>query len=261
MIGPVLFCGDPHGKVRLINRAGTELSASAVVLLGDMEAQRPLDQELQPLLAAGIPVLLIAGNHDTDHEASFVNLWDSKLASCNIHGRVVVLPDGRRIAGLSGVFRESVWNPQLPTPPRFRNRQEHAKATPRQDRWRDSVHLRHWTSIYPDEFDSLADLRADILVTHEAPGYHSHGWPVLDDLARSVGASVSLHGHLHDRMDSSDRWVQQGFKSYGVGLRGITSIDMDGNATVIVPGELDEQRNYRQKYIDVFKNVPPKEPT
>ena len=261
MTGPVLFAGDPHGKFRHINRAGTELRASAVVLLGDMEAQRPLDQELQPLLEAGIPVLFIAGNHDTDHESSFVNLWDSKLAHCNINCKVAVLPDGRRIAGLSGVFRESVWNPKLPTPPNFRNRPEHAKATPRQDRWRDSVHLRHLTTIYPDDLDKVADLRADILVTHCAFGYHNHGWAILDDLARSIGASVALHGHEHDNLDSSDRWLQQGFKSHGVGLRGLTSIDMDGNASVIVPGELDEQRNYRQKYIDVFKNLPPEEST
>ena len=121
--------------------------------------------------------------------------------------------------------------------------------------------MRHWSSIYPDEFDKLADLRADILISHEATGYHSHGFNLIDDLARSVGASVTVHGHHHDRLDSSDRWAQQGFKSYGVGLRGVTSIDMDGNATVVVPGELDEQRNYRQQYMDVFKDVPPEEST
>ena len=261
MTGPLLFAGDPHSRLHHINRAGTELRASAVVLLGDMEAQRPLDQELQPLLDAAIPVFWIAGNHDSDKPQSLIHLLDSKLAANNIDGRVAVLPDGRRIAGLAGVFRASVWYPSLPTPPNFRNRKEHAKATPRQDRWRDGVHLRHWTSIYPDELDKLADLRADILVTHCGSGYHSHGFEVLDDLARSIGASVSLHGHEHDRLDSSDRWLQQGFKSYGVGLRGITSIDMDGNATVIVPGELDEQRDFRQKYIDVFKDLPPQGPT
>ena len=41
--------------------------------------------------------------------------------------------------------------------------------------------------------------------------------------------------------------------------RGITSIDMDGSATVVVPGEFDEQRDYRQKCVDVFKDVPPEE--
>lgn len=260
MTGSVLFCGDPHAKFHHVNRTAVAVRASAVVLLGDMEAQRPLDQELQPLLDAGISVYWIAGNHDSDKELSLVNLLGSKLSAGNIDGRVVTLPDGRTLAGLAGIFRGSVFDPTVPTPPHFRNREEHAKVTPRQDRWRGSVHLRHWTTIYPDDLDRVADLRADILVTHCAFGYHNHGWSVLDDLARSLGATVALHGHEHDALDSSDRWVQQGFKSHGVGLRGLTSVDMEGNATVIVPGELDEQRNYRQQYIDVFRDVPPEEP-
>lgn len=261
MTGPVLFAGDPHGKFHHINRAGIHSKASAVVLLGDMEAQRPLDQELQPLLDAGIPVYWIAGNHDTGKEPSFVHLVDSKLAANNIAGRVVALPDGRKLVGLPGIFRGSVFDPRLPTPPLFRNRKEHTMATPRQARWRDSVPLRHWSSIYPDEFDALADLRADILVSHEAPGYHSHGFALIDDLARSIGAVVAVHGHHHDSLDSSDRWVQQGFKTHGVGLRGVVSIDMEGNATVVLPGELDEQRNYRQQFMDVFKDMPSKDST
>jgi hypothetical protein len=98
-------------------------------------------------------------------------------------------------------------------------------------------------------------MRADILVTHEAPGYHANGFEILDTLAQSMGARVTVHGHQHDRLDSSDRWAQQGFKSFGVGLRGITSIDVEGNATIIMPGELDVQRGFRQKQIDGFKDV------
>lgn len=95
----------------------------------------------------------------------------------------------------------------------------------------------------------------DILITHEATGYHVNGFEILDDLARSMGARVTVHGQQHDRLDSSDRWVQQGFRSFGVGLRGITEIDAEGRAIVIAPGELDEQREYRQKQIDGFKDV------
>jgi uncharacterized protein YnzC (UPF0291/DUF896 family) len=75
---------------------------------------------------------------------------------------------------------------------------------------------------------------------------------VLDTLAQAMGAKVVVHGHHHDRLDSSYRWALQGFRSYGVGLRGVTAIDEEGNAKVIVPGELDEQRNFRQRYLDVF---------
>ena len=252
--GPVLYCGDPHGQFRHIIKAATELHASSVILLGDMEPLRPLHIELEPILDR---VWYVHGNHDTDSDQNWIHIWESELKDKNIDGRVVTLEDGTRIAGLAGVFRESVWYPSLPTPPKFRNQAEHAKSTPRQDRWRGGVHRKHWSSIYPNVLDHLADLRADVLVTHEAPGYHSNGFEILDDLAQSLGVTVAVHGHQHDRLDSTDRWAQQGFKSHGVGLRGITAIDAEGNATVIVPGELDVQRDYRQKFVDVFKDVKP----
>lgn len=66
-----------------------------------------------------------------------------------------------------------------------------------------------------------------------------------------------MHGHHDDRLDSSRRWAEQGFKCFGVGLRGITAINADGDATVIVPGELDAKRDFRQPYVDVFKDVGP----
>ena len=251
--GPVLFCGDPHSQLKHIVKAATELHASAVVLLGDMEPAQPLHLEL----AALDPTRLwfIPGNHDCDSDQNWHHIWGSQLADRNIHGRVIELPNGIRIAGLGGVFRESVWYPSLAGEAKFQNRESHTRSTPRQDRWQGSVVRKHWSSIYPDELNALADLRADILVTHEAGGYHHNGFQILDDLARSLGVKVTVHGHQHDRLDSSDRWPTQGFKSFGVGLRGITAIDADGNATVVVPGELDAQRDHRQKYIDVFKEV------
>lgn len=248
----VLYCGDPHGEFRHIIRAAGKLNASAVVLLGDLEPQRPLHEELEAIASK---LWFIHGNHDTDSDASWTHVWDSQLADRNIDGRVVVLPDGTRLAGLGGVFRESVWYPSLPAEPRFRSRKDHARATARQDRWRNGHHRKHWSSIYPEEFDRLADMRADVLITHEAPGYHHDGFQILDTLAQSLGARVSVHGHHHDALDSSQRWEQQGFKSFGVGLRAITCIDADGNARVIVRGELDQQRNHRQRYIDAWKDI------
>lgn len=89
-----------------------------------------------------------------------------------------------------------------------------------------------------------------MLVSHEAPGYHPNGFVLIDTLAKVMGAKVVVHGHQHDRLDSSARWAAQGFRSYGVGLRGVTAIGEDGNAKVIVPGELDEQRSFRQRHFD-----------
>ena len=230
-----LYCGDPHGQFHHILRAAAELNPSAVVLLGDLESPRPLHEELAAIASK---TWFIHGNHDTDSDQNWDHLWGSALVGRNIDGRVVELPDGTRVAGLGGVFR-GVWDPRLPTEPRFRNRSEHAQATPRQDRWRGGTSRKHFSTIYPDDLDRLANLRADVLITHEAPGYHRHGFAILDTLAQSMGVKVTVHGHHHDRLDSSQRWEQQGFRSFGVGLRGITAIDRDGNATVNVAGELD----------------------
>jgi predicted phosphodiesterase len=254
----ILYCGDPHGRFQHIIGASGHLKASAVILLGDMEPQRPLDRELAALVDRAIPIWYIHGNHDADTDELWTRVWGSKIADRNIHGRVVELPNGQRLAGLGGVFRESVWYPlssatreeQLP---RYRTRKEHARATPRRDRCGSGPPTKHWGTIYPEDVDRLANLRADVLITHEAPRYHPNGFELLDILAQSMGAKVVVHGHHHDRLDSSYRWTQQGFKSYGVGLRGITAIDEEGSAKVIVPGELDEQRDFRQRYLDVFE--------
>jgi hypothetical protein len=50
--GPVLLCGDPHGAFDHISEAAERTKASGVVLLGDMEPQRPLQPELSPVLFA-----------------------------------------------------------------------------------------------------------------------------------------------------------------------------------------------------------------
>lgn len=242
----ILFCGDPHGRFDHIVQAVDDTNAVAVVLLGDMEAPAPLSELLEPIRGR---VWLIHGNHDTDTESSFNHLWLDDLAARNLDGKVETLPGCVRIAGLGGVFRESVWHPdpasQMAGKPVFRNAKEHAARTPRQDRCQGMQHRKHWSSIYPDVVDRLANMRADVIVTHEAPGYHPYGFEILDTLAQQMRAKVLIHGHQHDRLDSSARWEQQGFKSYGVGLRGISALNAAGELEVIAPGELDEHRQGR----------------
>lgn len=242
----MLFCGDPHGRFDHIVRAALEHNASAVILLGDMEAERPLHEELEAIKER---VWLIHGNHDTDTEAAWTHVWNSQLAGRTLHGQVVTLPGGARVAGLGGVFRQQVWHPDPGSPgrgaPMHRSPQEHARVTPRQDRWGGMQTRKHWSSIYPAVVDHLANQRADILVTHEAPGYHPYGFEILDTLAQSMGVKVVIHGHQHDCLDSSARWSQQGFASHGVGLRGITAVDATGVARVLVGGELDAPRQGR----------------
>lgn len=243
---PILLCGDPHGHFAHILEATGKLDPAAVILLGDMEPEAPLETVLAPLADR---VWWIPGNHDSDRIVDIERTWQSGLADRNLHGRVVRLEDGRRIAGLGNVFRGSVWMPKGPgggagSPPSFDSMRKHARSTPRQDRYDDGPHFKHWGTIYPEDFERLKRQRADILVTHEASGYHPYGFPVLDELARALGVGLLAHGHLHDARwrfeDHSKVWQSQGFKSVGVGLRGITAVNGDGELEVVVPGELDE---------------------
>ncbi len=219
-----------------------------MILLGDMEPAKPLHRVLERIVDR---VWWIPGNHDADSDELWHHVWDSELAHRNLHGKVVTLPDGTRIAGLGGVFREAVWYPTAAAAragaPAFPSAARHGAVTPRQDRWQgEGPHRRHWGTIYPDVFEALADEQADVLVTHEAPGYHPHGFELLDALAQAMGVSITVHGHQHDALDSSGRWTEQGFRSFGVGLRGLTVLDKYGTAQIIKPGELDAQRQTRQ---------------
>jgi cytosine/adenosine deaminase-related metal-dependent hydrolase len=53
---------------------------------------------------------------------------------------------------------------------------------------------------------ALSKLRADILVTHEAPSCHPYGFAAIDALARAMGVVRSFHGHQHD--DQSDAYAK-----------------------------------------------------
>ena len=59
------------------------------------------------------------------------------------------------------------------------------------------VHSLGTTAIWPEDYDSLAGQRTDILVTHEAPSSHPAGNAALDALARAMGARLIVHGHHH----------------------------------------------------------------
>ena len=151
----ILFCGDPHGRFAHIVRLALELDASAVVLLGDLQPIRPLHEEFAAIQDR---LWFIHGNHDTDSPLDFSNVFESALSHRNIHGRVVELPDGTKLAGLGGVFRASVWHPEQPGGPKYRSRGELTRATPPADRWRDGPARKHWSSIYPEELDHLSRL-------------------------------------------------------------------------------------------------------
>jgi predicted phosphodiesterase len=194
-----MLFGDPHGDFRFLISSVQRHGPEAIILLGDVQAQRPLHIELAPVLAL-TSVWFIHGNHDTDSEADYDHLFGSSLARRNLHGRVAKIA-GLRVAGLGGVFREAIWAP--PLEPAFRTRAERLRLLRPHERWRGGLPLRHRSSIWPDEVDRLSRERADVLVTHEAPGGHRYGWPVLDDLAATMGVGLLAHGHLHLQIDYS----------------------------------------------------------
>lgn len=193
----LLFFGDPHGHFEFVIRSVQTHRPEAIVLLGDIQAQRPLQLELAPILDL-TEVWFIPGNHDTDSDADHDNLFGSELAHRNLHGRVVEVA-GYRIAGLGGIFRETIWSP--PLEPAYRSATDRLKVIRPAERWRGGLPRRHRTSIFPDEYERLARQRADILVTHEGLGGHPHGWKALDDLAIALGVHVVVHGHLHETID------------------------------------------------------------
>ena len=108
---------------------------------------------------------------------------------------------GLRVAGLSGTFRRRVWEP--PHPRRLHSRDELADdVATLGDDWTEAqraamAHALAAMAIWPEDYDALAGLRADVLVTHEAPSSHPQGAAMLDDLARMMGARLVIHGHHH----------------------------------------------------------------
>lgn len=164
--------------------------------LGDVDLDQPLDFELTDLASSGSSIFFIHGSHDADRDARYDYLFGSTLASNNLTARVVNL-DGVKVAGLGGVFHADVWHPQnAGGQQKFTTRQDYLAAHSRLA-WRGGLPFRHRSTIFPEDFNALASLEADILVTHEAPSAHRYRHSEIDDLAEVLGVKTILHGHLH----------------------------------------------------------------
>ena len=205
----ILFFGDPHGDFEPVLEAVERLQPEAVVLLGDLQAQRPLHIELAPILHK-TEIWFIHGNHDTDSDEDFDHLFHSELGDRNLDGQVQFIA-GYRVAGLGGVFRDKVWNPAIPLEQAAfassRAMASHARRgrsgieVDLRSTWRGGILRKHHSSIFPDVYQRLSTLKADILVTHEAPSAHAHGFAAVDELAIHLGARLVVHGHHHESID------------------------------------------------------------
>jgi hypothetical protein len=214
---PVVFAGDPHRNFAPVLRFCRTMAAGTLIIAGDCDCPAPLPQVMGPLLDRGWDVRWILGNHDSETETAFDNLH----ASPGDLGLRVSSIGGLRIAGLPGVFKPRVWYPrkepgaQLIEPPRFLTRAEFQASLRPSEIWRGGLPLWHRDTIFPEDFELLANIACDILVTHEAPSSHAHGFAVIDALASACGATLVVHGHHHT---SYAAVLPNGIKVKGLGL-------------------------------------------
>ncbi len=209
----ILFCGDPHGEFEHITQRVQQTKPAAVIILGDLCLKQPFEQTFAAILEL-TDVWFIHGNHDTDKEQ-----YHDHLFACperNLHGRVVEI-DGLKIAGLGGIFRSQVWYP--PEPPRYITRQDFIAHCGKGNLWRGGLPRKHRSSIFPEDIRCFDSLKADILVTHEAPIDHPHGFQTIDDLAQSLGTTTIIHGHHHDPFSYNDN------SAFNIGSHGLMELD------------------------------------
>jgi len=189
---------------------------AAAILLGDLDLPAPLEDVFAPVLEH-TALWWVAGNHDGDRVEWHDRLFESALGDRGLHGQVVEIA-GVRVAGLNGVFRGKVWDPIQEAEPRFRTRAEYLKGTPKNTRWRGGLPMKHRVTIFPEDLDHLAKLRADVLVCHEAPGNHRFGFPQIDAVAEAMGVHTIVHGHHHQNYTDTLSGRQGLITVHGVGL-------------------------------------------
>lgn len=223
----ILFLGDVHGHFEHVLRAVRAYEPKAIVFLGDVQAKKPLQDELTEL-PKGIEPWFIHGNHDTDSQADYDHLWGSDLSDRNLDGRVVVIA-GVTVAGLGGIFRGETWKP--PEAPAYRDYAEYKRIASRSPRWRGKSNvglqqrlLKHHSSIFPATYDRLLRLKAQVLVTHEAGSQHQHGFPAIKALATGMGVQAHFHGHHHEIRDYPNDAAAR-YRSHSVGFCGVVNLN------------------------------------
>lgn len=220
----IWFLGDVHSSFKHIARALERAVEPPkwLVFLGDVDiSDRPFRSVLEPWYRQfpSVRFAFIHGNHDADSYAHWEMLHDCGGA-VPLHVRVVEL-NGIRIAGLGGTFLGRVWSP--PATPTFQSKE--AAMNRGSYQWRDGQRPNPGllAAIYPDDIAKLSNLRADILVTHEAPSCHPYGFEAIDELSWDMQVVRTFHGHHHD--DLSDEYAlvrdQLGFDARAVNFRAI----------------------------------------
>ena len=215
----ILFAGDPHGNFEPLISAVKKYQPEAVVLLGDYDLKKPLQEYIQEIVGK-TKIWWIPGNHDFDPPEHYHNLFSSQLAGQSLHLKVIEVA-GIRIAGLGGIFLGRVWYP--PHPPKWNSKQHYLDSFS-SDAKSSELSLKYQSAIWHDEWSKLKKLKADILVTHEGARSHRHGFIAIDELAEAMGVRKVFHGHLHEHYSAKIRKNIQVF-----GVRNANVVDLLGD--------------------------------
>ncbi|TCP92149.1 Icc-related predicted phosphoesterase [Cricetibacter osteomyelitidis] len=211
----ILFAGDPHGSYEHLYPFIEGKENLALVILGDL--QLTTADELDKL-ARHCELWFIHGNHDSKTVQAFQSIWGTQWRERNLHGRVVEI-QGKRIAGLGGVFRGQIWMP--PNKPMFFDPIHFCQYCPQERIWNGGVPLRHRTSIFPSDFEALENQQADVLICHEAPKPHPSGFKVINELADKLAVKQIYHGHHHDNFSYQGMLGKFNYQIINVGFRSI----------------------------------------
>jgi len=215
----ILFAGDPHGNFKPLIESVHKYRPEAVVLLGDYDLDEPLEKYLTEIVDL-TEVWWIAGNHDFETPVKHNNLFNSAFSDRNLHLKVTEIA-GLKVAGLSGVFLGRVWYP--PQAPKWLGKQHFLLNQPLSVQ-QSELSLKYKSAIWHDEFEEFKLQKADILVSHEAPGSHRHGFRVIGELAAAMGVKHIFHGHLHEHYAG---FIKNNIKVFGVANTAVA--DLLGN--------------------------------
>lgn len=221
----ICFAGDTHGDLSHLVEAP---AGSAVIHVGDL---CPLGRPLEHVLPRELHdrFFWIPGNHEYDSESDYASVFTAFGRERCFDLKVIDIA-GYRIAGMGGIFSSNTWWPKSAIASAVTTRKARLQETPPHNRFQGGLKLKQRKFIFREDFDLLSTVRADILVTHEAPSTHRHGFAAIDELGRRMGAHTIVHGHHHRDYVAV---TADGVRVIGVGLRGLA--DVQGN--VVRPGE------------------------
>lgn len=230
----IIIGGDPHGNFKPLLQAIKNHKPTAVLLVGDIEAEKNLDE----IFPEDTNLWWIHGNHEFENEQMMNNLIESRWGGNNLHNRVIEI-DGQRIAGIGGTFNKNLWMPpEMPIHENYKS----WEAANLNDKYFHTKKKDAEGAIYYDDYINMMTMSADILITHEAPTCHPYGHEAIDELAQAMGIKRLFHGHHHDNLDYTEEYDRMGFIVNGVGLAGVSNV----HGEVLIKGLMDDERNMKR---------------